>query len=162
MKSICITRCHAQRFTYTGSPLSLLPAAMFAVALVSVLGIVPVYAGTVGIQGTMSNFDVFNETGTNVYGAELDLDGVHSADVTKTYPSHFNHMTMTDYSSGAIVRHPHRVHGVQLPSQWIHHPDRRHEHQWTLRRKRTGSRALRIRRPITADRHALFLARPVF
>jgi hypothetical protein len=45
------------------------------------------YATTVGIQGTMSNFDVFNETGNPVYGAELDLDGVHMSSVTKTYPS---------------------------------------------------------------------------
>ena len=49
----------------------------------------------------MSNFDVFNETGGNVYGAELDLDGVHSTDITKTYPSHFNNMTMTDYTNGS-------------------------------------------------------------
>lgn len=56
---------------------------------------------SVGIQGTMSNFDVFNETGVDCYGAELDLIGVHSSDVTKTYPSHFNNLTMTDYTSRA-------------------------------------------------------------
>ena len=53
------------------------------------------------IQGTMSNFDVFNETGTNVYGAEIDLDGLHLGEVTKTYPAHFNNMTMTEYTSGS-------------------------------------------------------------
>jgi hypothetical protein len=50
----------------------------------------------------MSNFDVFNETGVNVYGAEMDLEGVHSSEVTKTYPSHFNTMTATDYSNGTV------------------------------------------------------------
>ena len=48
----------------------------------------------------MSNFDVFNETGVDVDGAELDLIGVHSSDVTKTYPSHFNSLTMSDYTNG--------------------------------------------------------------
>ncbi|MGE5609167.1 MAG: hypothetical protein ACM359_07925 [Bacillota bacterium] len=58
------------------------------------------HASIVGISGTMSNFDVFNETGTNAYGAELELEGVHSSDLTKTFPSHFNSMAMTDYSTG--------------------------------------------------------------
>jgi hypothetical protein len=55
---------------------------------------------TVGIQGTMSNFDVFNETGLNAYGAELDLDGVHASEVFKTFPSHFSQMSVSEYSSG--------------------------------------------------------------
>ena len=71
-----------------------------AAALVIAAGLAPAYG--VGIQGTMSNFDVFNETGTNVYGAEIELEGVHSADVNRTYPSHFNTMTKTDYTSGTF------------------------------------------------------------
>ncbi len=55
----------------------------------------------VGIQGTMSNFDVFNETGSNAYGAEIDLEGLHVADVTKTYPAHFSNFTATDYTTGS-------------------------------------------------------------
>lgn len=58
---------------------------------------------TIGIQGTMSNFDVFNDTGIDVYGAELDLEGLLSADVTKTYPCHFQNLTKTDYSNGGIT-----------------------------------------------------------
>ena len=50
----------------------------------------------------MSNFDVFNETSTNVYGAELDLEGVHASEVTKTYPSHFNNLTITEYNNGSL------------------------------------------------------------
>jgi hypothetical protein len=55
----------------------------------------------VGIQGTMSNFDVFNETSSNAYGAELELEGLHPSEVYKTYPSHFNNMNTYEYSSGA-------------------------------------------------------------
>ena len=52
------------------------------------------------IYGTMSNFDVFNETPENCYGAELDLEGVHSADVVNTFPSHFDHRAVTEYNNG--------------------------------------------------------------
>ena len=52
------------------------------------------------IYGTMSNFDVFNETPEDCYGAELDLEGVHSADVVNTFPSHFDHRTVTEYNNG--------------------------------------------------------------
>jgi hypothetical protein len=72
-----------------------------AMALIFAGGLVPTNVHAIGIQGTMSNFDVFNETGTNAYGAELDLEGIHSADVTKTFPSHFNSMVMSDYSVGS-------------------------------------------------------------
>lgn len=75
-----------------------LAAAVAALLLVAAL---PARAALIGIQGTMSNFDVFNETGVNVYGAELELDGVTTAEVTKTYPCHFATMTPTDYAGGA-------------------------------------------------------------
>jgi hypothetical protein len=52
------------------------------------------------LYGTMSNFDVFNDTPQNAYGAELELEGVHSADVINTYPSHFDHRTVTEYNNG--------------------------------------------------------------
>ncbi len=74
----------------------LLGAAVGAVGLVSA----PAVAQVGIIQGTMSNFDVFNETSQNVYGAEIELEGCHSTDVNKTYPAHFNTMTNTDYSNG--------------------------------------------------------------
>lgn len=67
---------------------------------IGVIGFVSAPAWAVGIQGTMSNFDVFNETGVNVYGAEIELEGCHSTDVSKTYPAHFNNLKQTEYSSG--------------------------------------------------------------
>lgn len=52
------------------------------------------------IYGTMSNFDVFNDTPQDSYGAELELEGVHSTDVYNTYPSHYDHRSVTEYSNG--------------------------------------------------------------
>jgi hypothetical protein len=54
------------------------------------------------IYGTMSNFDVFNQTTTNAYGAELELEGVHSSEVTNTYPSHYSSKNQVDYSNGVV------------------------------------------------------------
>jgi len=84
------------------SPRRSSPAAWLclAAALGLVLARFPAHAGVIGIQGTMSNFDVFNDTGQDVYGAELDLDGLTSAEVTKTYPCHFLNLSKTDYSGG--------------------------------------------------------------
>ncbi len=73
---------------------------LVAVAAMGLWITTPAFAAAVGIQGTMSNFDVFNETGTNIYGAEIDLEGVIPSQVAKTYPSHFNNMTTTDYGTG--------------------------------------------------------------
>ena len=85
------------------SPLPVSPALVGAVLLASLVALLPApVQAQVGIQGTMSNFDVFNETGHNVFGAELDLEGVHASDVVKTYPSHFNNMTLTEYSNGGV------------------------------------------------------------
>ncbi|MGN6370317.1 MAG: hypothetical protein ACTHN5_18840 [Phycisphaerae bacterium] len=72
-----------------------------AAAILMGIGVRGACGAAVGIQGTMSNFDVFNETGTNAYGAEIDIEGVHSADVTKTYPCHFTGFSATDYTSGS-------------------------------------------------------------
>src|SRR3954464_7654962 len=52
------------------------------------------------IYGTMSNFDVFNDMPQNAYGAELELEGVHAQNVINTYPSHFDHRTVTEYTNG--------------------------------------------------------------
>jgi hypothetical protein len=81
---------------YFGGIAIVLGAAVLAIGLVPA----PVLAQVGIIQGTMSNFDVFNETSVNVYGAEIELEGCLSTDVNKTYPAHFSSMVKTDYSSG--------------------------------------------------------------
>ena len=56
--------------------------------------------GRADIYGTMSNFDVFNDTPYDAYGCELELEGIHSTDVYNTYPSHYDHRTVTEYDNG--------------------------------------------------------------
>lgn len=53
-----------------------------------------------GISGTMSNFDVFNDSTTDAYGAELELEGLHPQEVMDTYPSHFSNKVVEEYSNG--------------------------------------------------------------
>jgi hypothetical protein len=57
-------------------------------------------SGRATIYGTMSNFDVFNDTPYDAYGAELELEGVHATEVYNTFPSHFDHRTVTEYNNG--------------------------------------------------------------
>jgi len=71
------------------------------VAVTLVLASGPGASQASGIYGTMSNFDVFNDTSTDAYGAELELEGIHSSDLSTTFPSHFNHKSIEDYSDGA-------------------------------------------------------------
>ncbi len=59
---------------------------------------IPAQAST--ISGTMSNFDVFNETETEADGCELELEDVHSVDVMSTYPSHFDNKSIEEYNDG--------------------------------------------------------------
>lgn len=92
---VTVTRSHSLQ-----SPARLLRI-LFTCALVLGSGASVGHATPVGIQGTMSNFDVFNETGSPVYGAELDLDGVHMSSVTKTYPSHFSSIVESEYTNGS-------------------------------------------------------------
>src|SRR6185369_9824930 len=47
--------------------------------------------------GDLNNFDVFNDTGTDCHGFEIELDDVHSADVTYTYDwNHYGTPTITE------------------------------------------------------------------
>jgi hypothetical protein len=73
---------------------------LFVVAMSTTLAILGVTPAHAIIYGTIANFDVFNDTPQNAYGAELDLDGIHAADVINTFPSHFNHRTVTEYNTG--------------------------------------------------------------
>lgn len=77
-------------------------AAISAVMLSSLLSLA-MGPGTVraDIFGTLSNFDVYNQTPEPSEGFEIELEGCHSTDVYNTFPSHYNHMVMTDYSNGS-------------------------------------------------------------
>lgn len=85
----------------------LITASCFAAA--AALAILPVSAHASGIVGTLSNFDTFNDTPVDAYGAEIELEGISSIDVPYTYPAHYNSETKTDYSepgnSGVRIRY---------------------------------------------------------
>src|SRR4051812_41157702 len=65
----------------------------FAAALAFAL---PAMAQVPTIYGTMSNFDVFNQSTVDAYGAEMDLERAHSKQMTNTYPSHYSSKSQTD------------------------------------------------------------------
>lgn len=58
------------------------------------------------IYGTMSNFDVYNETETEAHGAEIELEGIDSYDLSRTFPAHFDNKSVDLYNdaSGSGVR----------------------------------------------------------
>ena len=53
------------------------------------------------LYGTLTNFDVFNETETEVHGAEIELEGIHLEDLTRTFPAHFLNKDISEYAEGA-------------------------------------------------------------
>jgi hypothetical protein len=56
----------------------------------------------IGISGTLSNFDCYNETPEDAYGAEIEIEGVHSNEIYSTYPSHYNSISNSEYTSGSV------------------------------------------------------------
>ncbi len=57
--------------------------------------------GSNDIFGTMSNFDVYNETETEAHGAEIELEGIHIEDISRTFPSNFDTETIVEYVDGS-------------------------------------------------------------
>ena len=53
------------------------------------------------IYGTMSNFDTYNETPEDSYGAEIELEGIHPEDIYGTFPSHYDSESRNFYQEGA-------------------------------------------------------------
>jgi hypothetical protein len=52
------------------------------------------------IYGTMSNFDVYNETETESHGAEIELEGIHIEDIYRTFPSNYDNESIAEYDDG--------------------------------------------------------------
>jgi hypothetical protein len=62
------------------------------------LGSTPAIASTA--FGDLNNFDVFNDTGQDCYGFEIELDDVRSTDITYTYDwNHYGAPTITEDNS---------------------------------------------------------------
>jgi len=56
--------------------------------------------------GTISNFDVFNDTGQETEGFEIELDGITSSDVTYTFGApyeRYGNPTITPFAGGVYV-----------------------------------------------------------
>jgi hypothetical protein len=89
------------------------------VALAAALSIAPAN-GFASVIGFLGNFDVINDTGSMAHGFEIDLEGLHSSDITDTFggagrgfPSgrgfdprlavqRYGAPTIADYSSGSV------------------------------------------------------------
>ncbi len=50
------------------------------------------------IFGTLSNFDIYNTTPEPCEGAEIELEGIHSSDISRDFPAHFANKTITEYN----------------------------------------------------------------
>ncbi|MEQ8667752.1 MAG: PEP-CTERM sorting domain-containing protein [Pirellulales bacterium] len=59
-----------------------------------------------GIYGTLANFDVYNTTPNPCEGFEIELEGVHSSDLYRTFPAHYAIEDVAEYSdsTGSGVR----------------------------------------------------------
>ncbi len=58
--------------------------------------------------GTLSNFDVFNDTGQEGHGFEIELEGVSSKDITSTFAApyiRYGSPTFVDFPGGVFVRY---------------------------------------------------------
>jgi hypothetical protein len=59
--------------------------------------------------GTLSNFDVFNDTGEETHGFEIELDGISSSDISYTfgapYQARYGTPTIENFAGGVYVRY---------------------------------------------------------
>jgi hypothetical protein len=65
-------------------------------------------AGAQNTFGTLSNFDVFNDTGQECHGFEIELDGVTSSAVSFTFGSpyeRYGNPSVIDFAGGVYVRY---------------------------------------------------------
>lgn len=69
------------------------------------LQITPAQAVQANINGALSNFDTFNDTGKESHGFEIELDGVSSADVQYFFGAPYNRYgtpTVTNFSANGV------------------------------------------------------------
>ena len=79
---------------------------MASLAACLAVGTAPAVAQTT--FGALSNFDVFNDTGQECHGFEIELDGVSSADISYTFGSsyeRYGNPAVVDFPGGVYVRY---------------------------------------------------------
>lgn len=77
-----------------------------ALAILLVIGTTPQPAFAQSLYGTLSNFDVFNDTGQECHGFEIELDGLTSKDVLYEFAapnSQYPTPKLTDTATGVLV-----------------------------------------------------------
>jgi hypothetical protein len=74
---------------------------MNLLGLVGLLAVVGAAPAAATIFGTMSNYDVYNSTGEDAYGCEIELEGVHKSEILGTFPAHYVNEIVTEYVNGA-------------------------------------------------------------
>ena len=84
------------------------------IGLFMLLAIRPALAQTT--FGSLSNFDVFNDTGQETHGFEIELDGISSANVTYKFGGTYQQYgdpIVTDFPGGVYVRYEARYDPVK-------------------------------------------------
>src|SRR5450432_2996440 len=79
---------------------------IFPMFLFALLAIGPVSAQT--LTGSLSNFDVLNDTGQQCHGFEIELHGISSKDVGFTFGApyiRYDLPTVVDIPGGVVVRY---------------------------------------------------------
>jgi len=78
-------------------------------ALIWLVLVGPASSQTPTLFGTLCNFDVFNDTGQEAHGFEIELDGITSKDVTVTfgspYQARYGTPALVDFPGGVFVRY---------------------------------------------------------
>jgi hypothetical protein len=80
-----------------------IPVALLALCAAAVG---PAFAQTT--FGTLSNFDVFNDTGQECHGFEIELDGISSTDISFTFGApyqRYGNPQVVDFAGGVYVRY---------------------------------------------------------
>ena len=107
---------------------------------------VPAHAAQANINGALSNFDTFNDTGKESHGFEIELDGVSSADVQYFFGAPYNRYgtpTVTDFSSNGVS-------GVKV--RWIS--------QYDPAKGYANTTAVAPTNPTVTNGHACYLGGP--
>ena len=74
------------------------PVLYLLAAFAAILAWSPARAST--SYGDLNNFDVFNDTNTECYGFEIEIDDIHSTDITYTFDwNHYGAPTITEDNS---------------------------------------------------------------
>src|SRR5450755_3214486 len=76
------------------------------VALLAAMTIVPAMAQTTNLFGSLGNFDVYNDTGQDAHGFQIELDGVQAQQVPYTFNStRYGGPTIIPFAGGVYVRY---------------------------------------------------------